>query len=157
MIAKPVVKNKFWIVENGGERVATIQAHPNGVVLVVHGGGREKFPSLKVLSDKYNIKVSRSLEKKAPVEKCIKDYPIDGKSFNEVYDVRRHLPFYTKRLHSKSFYCAGYYLVKIGRKWSTQFCPKAITLKRYQYQGPFVSESEALANLSKTALSPLNA
>ena len=53
MEAKPVVKNKFWVVEEGGRQVATIQASPDGLVLV-KGHQREKFVNFKLLKDKYN-------------------------------------------------------------------------------------------------------
>jgi hypothetical protein len=149
MIAKPVVKNKFWIVENDGKPVATIQAGPTGVALV-HDEYRELFPSIKMLSARYNIRVSRSMAKVVqPVAPpSIYGFPLTGKSFNEVYDVKRQLPFYTKTAKSKSQYCAGHYAVLINRRWATQFCPKAITLNRYEYLGPFVTDEQA-----KTAVS----
>ena len=55
MIARPVVKNKFWIVEEGGNKIATIQAIDEGGVAYVHDEQREVFPSIKLLSKKYNI------------------------------------------------------------------------------------------------------
>ena len=149
MIAKPVVKNKFWIVENDGKPVATIQAGPTGVALV-HDQYREIFPSIKMLSARYNIQVSRRLVKIAqpPAQPSIYGFPLAGKSFNEVYDVKRQLPFYTKTAKSKSQFCAGHYAILINRRWATQFCPKAITLNRYEYLGPFVTDVQA-----KTAIS----
>ena len=35
--ARPVVKNKYWIVEKDGEKIATIQAANDGVVFVQDG------------------------------------------------------------------------------------------------------------------------
>ena len=55
IIAKPVVKNKFWIVEEGGEKIATIQAIEEGGFAYVHDEQRELFPSIKMISKKYNI------------------------------------------------------------------------------------------------------
>ena len=54
-IAKPVVKNKYWIVEEGGIKVGTIQAVDQGGVTYVHGEEREQFTNIKMLSKKYNI------------------------------------------------------------------------------------------------------
>ena len=48
-IAKPVVKNKFWVVEDQGHRVATIQATVDGGFVYVHDEEREHIPSLKLL------------------------------------------------------------------------------------------------------------
>ena len=80
--AKPVVKNKFWIVEEDGEPVATIQSSPDGVVLVKKQY-REKFPSLKMLSANYNIKIDRYSPTPAAKTKSIYGFPIDSKSFND--------------------------------------------------------------------------
>jgi len=55
IIAKPVVKNKFWIVEEDGEKIATIQAVEDGGFAYVRGDSREVFPSIKVLAATYNI------------------------------------------------------------------------------------------------------
>jgi len=146
--AKPIIKNKFWIVEDGGQKVATIQASPDGVFLV-KGSAREKFVNFKLLSTKYNIRVNKGGKDKKIVDNSnnIYDFPVDCTPFNELYDVRRKLPFYTKAAKSKSFYCAGYYVVKIDDHWENQFCPKSITINRYPYFGPYKSETEALTKL----------
>ena len=54
-IAKPVVKNKYWIVEEDGNKVATIQAVEEGGFSFVQDNTREKFASIKMISKKYNI------------------------------------------------------------------------------------------------------
>jgi hypothetical protein len=55
-IAKPVVKNKFWVVEDQGTKIATIQAKDDGGFVYVHDNQREYFPSVQILKKKYNIK-----------------------------------------------------------------------------------------------------
>ena len=60
-IAKPIVKNKFWIVERDGEKLATIQAiDEDGGYAYVHDDQREVFPTIKLLSSKYNIEFARA-------------------------------------------------------------------------------------------------
>lgn len=142
--AKPVIKNKFWVVEQAGQQVATIQATPEGVVLV-HEAGREKFVNFKLLSAKYNIHVGRAAKtaKSMVSQHDIYGYPADCKPHNELYDVRRRLPFYTKSAKSKSYYCAGYYAVNLNDEWIEQFCPKSITISRYSYHGPYRTSTEA--------------
>ena len=55
LIAKPVVKNKMWIVESAGTKVGNIMAVDEGGVVYVHDNQRESFPSIKLLSKQYNI------------------------------------------------------------------------------------------------------
>jgi len=142
--AKPVVKNKFWIVEREGQQVATIQATPEGVVLV-KGDQRLKFVNFKLLSAKYNIKLSRgSVGVKTPIRTHdIYGFPTDSKPHNAVYNVRKRLPYYTKTAKSKSYYCAGYYAINFNDQWDTHFCPKSITVNRYPYYGPYRTKIEA--------------
>lgn len=139
--AKPIIKNKFWIVEEDGRKIGTIQAVPDGIVYV-HGQVREKFSTFKLLKSKHNIHVVKSTKKPNQEILSIYDYPCKGPVFNPVYDLRLRLPLYTKEQKSKSYYCAGYYLVEDNDKWVTMFCPKKIILTRQQFKGPFFSEEE---------------
>lgn len=148
--AKTIIKNKFWIVEESGRKVATIQAAPDGVVLV-KGSSREKFVNFKLLSSRYNIRPTRTIKGSKTQEKVntIYDYPTDSKPYNELYDVRRKLPFYTKTTKSKSFFCAGYYALMINGQWTAAFCPKSIMVSRNRYFGPYKTEAELEAKLDE--------
>lgn len=148
--AKPVIKNKFWIVEEDGHQVGTIQAAPDGVVFV-HGQTREKFPTLKLLRTKHNIHLAPATKNKSDRMNSIYDYPCEGRVYNPVYDIKSRLPLYTKEPKSKSFYCAGYYLVKIETTWASVFCPKKIILTRHEYHGPFTSKDQLNAKLCQIA------
>ena len=57
-IAKPVIKNKFWVVEDHGQKIATIQARDNGGFVYVHDEIREYFSTTKQLTKQLNIKFS---------------------------------------------------------------------------------------------------
>lgn len=140
--AKPVVKNKFWIVEENGRKVGTIQAVPDGVVFV-HGHQREKFPTFKLLSKKHNINVARGRQQNRENINSVYDYPCEGPVYNPVYDLKLRLPLYTKEDKSKSYYCAGYYLVEVEEShWVSMYCPKKLILTRNRYQGPFRTIAE---------------
>lgn len=144
LIAKPVVKNKFWVVEDQGQRVATIQAVEDGSIVYVHDDLREKYPSIKILSKHHNIKFSSAAKTAKENNKQVYGFPINGKSFNAVYDIKRKLPIYTKTDKSKSQYCAGYFLIKFNHQWTKSFCPKSITINRYPFFGPFKTENEMI-------------
>lgn len=150
LVAKPVVKNKYWIVEDDGQPIATIQAVEDGGFVYVHDDQRERYPSVRVLSKQHNIKFTTTTKKpKAPAGNQVYGFPITGRSFNEVYDVKRRLPIYTKTEKSKSQYCAGYYLIQLNDTWSQAFCPKSISVNRYPYLGPFKTESDMLAKMTE--------
>lgn len=142
LIAKPVIKNKFWVVEESGNKIATIQARDDGGYAYVHDEQREYFPSVKNLKQKYNIKFSNLEKPKKENIKVVYGYPVTGKAYNQVWDVQRRLPIYSKTSNSKSLFCAGYYLIKLNYTWVEHFCPKNITISRYEYHGPFKTKEE---------------
>ena len=146
IIAKPVVKNKFWIVEEAGEKIATIQAIEEGGFAYVHDEQRELFPSIKMISKKYNIEfVKAEKPKKEKLDVYdVYGFPTNTQPNNEVLDVQRYLPIYTKGSKSKSFFCAGYYIIKFSSTWVRAYCPKLITLNRYEYQGPFKTQERMI-------------
>lgn len=147
LLAKAIVKNKCWIVEDNGHQIGTILANPQGVVYQ-HDHKKEQFASLKVLSDRYNIIVDKSTPKKIVTEAHeVYGYPCDYKANNILWDVKHKLPIFTKGSKSKSFFCAGYYIVKFNNGWVKSYCPKLITLNRYPYAGPYDSVEEMQENL----------
>lgn len=151
LVAKPVVKNKFWIVEDHGTKVGTIQAIDEGGYAYVHNDEREVFPSIKLLSKQYNIEFIKA-EKPKKVESDsheVYGYPTNTRPHNEVLDVQRYLPIYTKSGKSKSFFCAGYYIIKFSNTWVRAYCPKLITLNRYEYEGPFKTQERMLAAMKE--------
>jgi hypothetical protein len=142
LIAKPVVKNKMWIVESEGTKVGNIMMVDEGGVVYLHDDQREQFASIKLLSKKYNIEFVKA-ERPKKVKLDIYDvygFPTNTQPYNEILDIQRYLPIYTKGAKSKSFFCAGYYIIKFSSTWVRAYCPKLITLNRYKYEGPFKSQ-----------------
>lgn len=151
MIAKSVIKNKYWIVEDNGRKIATIQATEQGGFVYVHDNEREQFSTIKVLSKKYNITFDTAKFKaaKEDTHHCY-GYPTSSLPYNQIYDVQRKLPIYTKSEKSRSLYCAGYYAIKYGGGYITEYCPKNITTSRYTYAGPFKTRADLQVFLDST-------
>ena len=151
LIAKPVVKNKFWIVEEDGVKVATIQKSVGGVVFV-KDHNRQQFPSIKNLEKTFNISFVKSKKKNKEEtqheeQHNINGYPTNSQPYNILHNVKDKTCIYTKQSRSKSYFCAGFYIVKFSNSWVRSFCPKLITLERYKFKGPFKSKAEMNAVL----------
>ncbi len=145
LIARPVVKNKYWIVESKGNKVATIQAVEDGGFVYVHDNERERFSTIKLLSKAHNVVFDSTHVKKEKFTSEsheVHGYPVSNKPWNLLWDVKHQFPIYTKTSKSKSYYCAGYYIIKFNNGWVKSFCPKFITLNRYDFQGPFRNKTE---------------
>lgn len=143
--AKPIVEGKFWIIEQNGERVATLHKKENNKFIVSSKDGEACFNRKDDLvkafgKDFFQPKVKTTVSDS--VDKEVHGYPAACKPFNAMYDVQRRLPLYTKSSQSKSLYCAGYYAIQFNKGWVRSFCPKLITVERYPYKGPFKTEIE---------------
>jgi hypothetical protein len=141
--ATPVVKDKFWIVEEDGNKIGTIQAINEGGYAYVHNEQRDQYPSIRVLKNKLNIVFDRARKIKQQQETdAVYGWPCNTSPYNQLYDVSRKLPIYTKKIKSKSYFCAGYYMIRFNNVWTKEFCPKLITLHRYEFAGPYHTKEQ---------------
>ena len=152
--ATPIIEGKFWIVEQDGEKVGTLHKKENNKFILSNHQGEMWFNKKEELTKQFGhdffiTKATLTLSVAEDNNECY-GYPTRGKPHNQMYDIRRKLPLFTKSDQSKSLYCAGYYLIHFGKGWVTAFCPKAITIERYPYQGPFKTEFDVKHQLSNT-------
>lgn len=159
--AKPVIDGKYWIVEAEGEKLGTLSKEKKGYSFM-RKGQKVDIADLAVFQTLFGITINedqlkKERAKKQTVDKTVSkdysiyDYPCSSKPYGPVYDVRQKLPIYSKSDKSKSQYCAGYYVIKFRKGWVKSFCPKLITLERYEHRGPFKTEIEM-----KTVLTAMN-
>lgn len=138
--AKPIVQDKFWIVEKNGEKVGTLRYDDEYILTV-----KNKNIRVKNKGDLANIsfaeaQVDSAVEKK---EYEVHGYPAKTQPFNDIYDLKRKLPIYTKQEKSTCFFCAGYYIVNFDNGgWRPAYSPKLISLTRNEYKGPFKTRLE---------------
>jgi hypothetical protein len=154
--AKQLVPNKFWIVQNYGQKVGTLQKNKEGYVLVTHKD-KIHFESVEKVYDAFGKDFfEHTTTKKIKDSKVMEvhGFPTSTQAWNPLLDVQNNLPLYSKSRKSKSLYCAGYYTIRFAKGWVKSFCPKLITLQRYDYKGPFTTELEmrqVLSNVSKSS------
>ena len=159
--AKTLVKDKFWIVEQNGQKLGTLQKQENnGWIFLSKQDQRQVFHTQESLFTKFgfNIFDDTIKEQEKSVDKWdvkqaenfeVHGYPCSQKPYNPLWDVQKNLPLYTKTPKSKSMFCAGYYIVKFETvNWRKAYCPKIITLQRYKYEGPMKSKTEMVARLN---------
>jgi hypothetical protein len=153
--AKPIIENKFWIVEKDGEKFATLRKNEDNRFVLSNEEGIKIFDTKKSLTDKFGkdffiAKIVKEANNALPNE--VHGYSTSVEPHNAMFDIQRKLPLFTKSGDSKSLYCAGYYVIRFEKGWVKSFCPKLITLQRYEYKGPFKTEIEmkqVLSNVSK--------
>jgi hypothetical protein len=148
IVAKPVVKDKFWILKQDDNKVGNIEASSDGYTVRI----KDKITKIKNISTiRRDLNFSfdpPAVSKRSTVENSLHGYCTGPRSYNGMWDVKKRLPLFTKSQKSKSWYAAGWYLLKQRHDWEVVQSPKLITLQRYAYQGPFHSKEEANERIS---------
>lgn len=140
LLAKPLIKNKLWLITNGKFKVGKIEAQEQGYDVQL-GSKSVHFDNEDSIQQLTPIEFERPsiTSKTGPFS----IWPTSDKTYNDVIDIRRRLHLYTKNRTSKCYYAAGYFRIKMDEQWTTVFCPKYIFLQRYEYTGPYMTEQEA--------------
>jgi hypothetical protein len=143
LIAKPVVKNQFWIVTDGDEKVGNVLADGSGFEVKLNGS-KSHYKNTKAIERITNIKFENLGKFKTTIKDLpFSEYPTTAKVYNSMLDVKRKLHLFTKTVKSKCYYAAGWYTVKQGAESKAIFCPKYIFIQRYEYTGPYKTKAEA--------------
>ena len=147
--ATSIIDNKFWVIENEkGERIGTVAKKFDQIHYTVDDK-TEVFPSIQEMITRKGISVSRKMRKVNHTVNEVYGFPTDEAPYNELWNVQNKLPMFTKNEKSSSYFCAGYYLVKIDKDWEPVLSPKLITIQRYEFRGPFKTKNEQEAQLRK--------
>jgi len=149
---KTILKDKFWILEDEGVRVGTLSISEDKFMFS-GPQGTKYFDSERALTKTFGKGVTIN---EVPVntkdvtgDKEVYGFPTSTAPYNPLLDVQRKLPLFTKSKKSKSLYCAGYYIIHFDKGWVKSFCPKLITVERYETKGPFKTDIEMRQALSK--------
>jgi hypothetical protein len=144
LIAKPIIKNQYWVVTDGDRKVGNVESQGNGFDVKLNGN-IEHYDTTKAIERTKKIEFEPTKKvKNIPVTPPFAIFPTgDNRTYNSVLDVKRKLHLFTKEPKSKCYHVAGWFLVKQTTEFSTIFCPKYIFVQRYEYHGPFKSEDEA--------------
>ena len=152
--AKPVLKDKFWIIENDEQRIGTMSWNDDRYMFS-NSNGTCFFDNKRQMKKRFGTDIvwtditPNNNSNITNENYFVHGFPTSVTPFNTMYDVKRKLPLFTKSDKSKSAYCAGYYIIQFDKGWVKSFCPKLITIERYNFKGPFKSEMEMRSELSR--------
>ena len=146
--AKTILADKFWIVEDEGNKIGTLSVDEDKYMFSSDKGIRF-FDSIRQLERALGKTKFESKEDIQAADFDVHGFPTSTAPYNSMYDVKRKLPLFTKSQKSKSLYCAGYYIIHFDKGWVKSFCPKLITVERYESKGPFKTDIEMRQELSR--------
>lgn len=141
LIAKPIIKDQFWVVTNGKEKVGNVETTGSGYEVKINGV-ISHFENTNKIKQHVLIEF-QPVKKKPKVEVPFAVYPTTSKVHNSMFDIKRKLHLFTKTAKSKCFYAAGWFSINQGSAVETVFCPKYIFILRYAFAGPYKTEAEA--------------
>jgi hypothetical protein len=142
LIAKPIIKDQYWIVTDGKEKVGNIIIK-NDTINFNIDNTISSYDNIKTIESKYNINFESDVKSKNKCNTIYKDYPVDSDMFNIIVDIKKKIQLYTKTPDSKCYYVSGYFNINIDNNWDTYFCPKYIYIQRYPYMGPYKTLGES--------------
>jgi hypothetical protein len=147
LIAKTIVKNQFWIVTDGEKKVGNIEANNAGYGVQINGTFLQ-FNNADEIKKNTQIKFETVKPAKKAQTHPYPEYPTTAKVYNSVMDVQRGLHLFTTTKKSKCFHAAGWFVIDQNGVKQAVLCPKYIFIQRYEYEGPFKTETEAKSKIN---------
>ena len=142
IIAKPVIANQYWILHRDNQKVGNIEACDGGYQVKINNS-ISQYRTIDMAAQRAQIEFVPADATADHKPNLVHGYPAAGRVHNAVWNIPLKLPLFTRYAKSKSWFAAGWYSVYRNRTWRVVQDPKLITLERYQYRGPFQSESQA--------------
>ena len=106
--AKTLVKNKFWIVEQDGQKLGTLQKQEdNGWIFLSKKDSRQVFHTPESLYTRFGVDIFAEssmarIEDEVQTDNFeVHGYPCSQHPYNPMFDVQKQLPVYTKTPKSK--------------------------------------------------------
>lgn len=140
--AKPVIDNQYWILRNNERKVGNIEATTDGYQVKINDQVQH-FKSIRMVKNRIGIDFEPIAKSKTTKETSVYGFDAGCRVYNAVYEVKKHLPLFTKTKKSKSWFAAGWYRVQQNGQWKVLKNPKLITLQRYPFNGPFHTQESA--------------
>lgn len=138
ILAKIVIKDKFWILEENAKRVGMMNFKDNNYVINLK---RKDYTArdtkeLKNLGIEF---VKRDYMHGGHLE--VMGYPTDQEEVFNVKDIDG-FPTFTKKAASKSTHVAGWYGLKFKNGWVCSLCPRLTTVKNNIFVGPYKTKMD---------------
>lgn len=138
--AVEVISDKLWITyDTHNNKSGTLSKSESSYSWLKVDGDKVKLTSSEVVLT-FDLEV-KSAESSWHAHHVF-GYPVPKIETFKIEE-QNNLPCFTKTISSTVFFAAGYYGINFDNGgWMESFCPKANTLKKYEYLGPFKTESD---------------
>jgi len=147
LVAKPVIKDQYWVVTDGVKKVGNVIADGSGFDVKLDGA-LSHFDTTNDITKFTKIRFQPTKTNKTKAQVPYPEFPTTSKIYNSIFDIKRKLHLFTKSQKSKCYHVAGWFVIKQNNINQLIFCPKYIFVQRYQYLGPYKTESDANSQIN---------
>ena len=138
ILAKSVIKDKFWILEENAKRVGMMNFKDDNYVINLKK--KEIVAHDPVELKKLGIEfIMRDFAQGGNLE--VMGYPTDQEELFNVETIKGY-PCFTKKAQSKSIHAAGWYGLKFKNGWVAVLCPRLSTLDNNIHVGPYKTKMD---------------
>ncbi len=96
--AKPIIDNKFWIIEQDGEKIATLRKNEDNRFVMSNETGIKVYETREKLTNEFGknffVKIVKEADNSEPNE--VHGYSTSTQPHNAMFDIQRRLPLFTK-------------------------------------------------------------
>ena len=147
LIAKPIIKNQYWVVTDGEKKVGNVISDGTGFDVKLDGT-LSHYDNADDITKFTKIRFQPMKSNKTKAQVPYPEYPTTGKIYNSLFDIKRKLHLFTKSNKSKCYHVAGWFVLKQNGISQVILCPKYIFIQRYKYTGPYKTENEAILQIN---------
>ena len=142
LIAKPIIKNQYWVVTDGEKKVGNVISDGTGFDVKLDGT-LSHYDNANDITKFTKIRFQPMKSNKTKAQVPYPEFPTTSKIYNSIFDIKRKLHLFTKNTKSKCYHVAGWFAMEQNGSKQVIFCPKYIFIQRYKYLGPYKTEFEA--------------
>jgi hypothetical protein len=138
ILAKSVIKDKFWILEENAKRVGMMNFKDDNYVINLRKTdivAHDKC-ELKTLGIEF---ILRDFTQGGHLE--VMGFPTDQEEVFNVQELKGY-PCFTKKAQSKSIHAAGWYGLRFKNGWVAVLCPRLSTLDNNTNLGPYKTKMD---------------
>jgi len=147
LVAKTIIKDQYWVVTDGFRKVGNVVYDGSGFDVKLDGINSH-YKNYNEITKFTKIRFEPTKSSSAKPQILYPEFPVPTKIYNSIFDIKRKLHLFTKTKKSKCYHVAGFFVLKQNGIFQTVFCPKFIFIQRYEYLGPYKTETEALGMIN---------
>lgn len=150
LTATEITKN-FWIVKDGKEKCGVLSLREDNGTEHYRYSATQGASTIEYLPADIadHFEFTGKTDESSWHDQTVFGYPVIKVETFQIREIDE-LPCFSKTVSSSVFFAAGWYSINFDNGgWMESFCPKLGTLRKYEYMGPFKTESDMQLSIQR--------